>query len=333
MPSDLSPTSATETNAATTDERAPFERALDFLGKQLDETAPQGETKTDAKPPQGESKPGKQDAKPEQKPDDAKAKRDAVTLLEKANARQAYADRQLSKLETERTALQEQKQTFESTIKSLTSLESMVAYLAKSNNRSEDDYWTEFIEHVQNKGTSKGDESAAMREVKRLRQELADEKASKTKAKEAETETQQAEAAVKAEQQWQDAALQMVTDDDGAERWPALATSVSPAILKASALAVVKNYYDQTGVVATIEQVLDALEKDQASKLPPTRRVETKPEQGAAVGQPANAAKSSAPIRVPTNEDSATTTTDTRTLSPQEREELAVQKLRALLDS
>jgi hypothetical protein len=209
-------------------------------------------------------------------------------------------------------------------IESIGDLASHVAFIAKKSGRDADAVWQDFVEMAQNKGR-RPPEKELLHEVRQLRAEVA--KGGKRPETTVETDTeleqeqppeQPNEAELKAS--WKTSVSEVATAN--AERWPGLA-AYPTLMIGAAALDVVEQYFANTGKVPDQESVLDYLEKQVAPKgAPAAKPTAAKPTSGVAKPK----------ARTLTNAD-VSSVPDLRSLSEEEREELALKELQKALSA
>jgi hypothetical protein len=308
---------ATETETAAVETKSPREAAEEFLSTVTEET----ETTETPEPKPVEKPPG---AKPEA--EELKAAREerrrASELLAKSKAQHEALDRRTAKvkeLEERHAAREKEFDDAES------SVESMVEYLAKRHGKSPNDVWNDIAEQLRN-GGKRTPESETRRELDAIKRELESERKSKAEREAQAKADEERKQALEREQNtstgietFRAGAIELVTANP--EQYPTLQAYPKKAV-GTMTLDLISSYCDrfkaQNGNYPTelppLSDFLDFLEGEESAEQAPSA--------------PAKASVAKPKPRIPTN-NNASSEPDLRTLSMDERRELAMKMLDA----
>lgn len=250
--------------------------------------------------------------------DDAKAEiaRERQKVLElhaKTNQQHQALTRRAAKLEEKEQAVTAKAAELEK----LSTITEIVAYVAKVGGKSEHDVWLDVADQIRN-GGKRSPESETSERLARLERERESERAESKRLREAQEAEKSASEAQRTQDSWKDQTAELAKSN--AEKWPTLA-GYPPTELGTEALSVIEEYFEQTGLVATQEQVLDYLEGQKKPAAPPAEA--PKVANGPAPKRRAET------LQTPTNLDASRAPTP-RAKTDQELEEDAVRYLESL---
>jgi hypothetical protein len=200
----------------------------------------------------------------------------------------------------------------EAELEKLSTPEEIVSYLVRKRGISENEAWDNIVQRIQNNG-KRTPESETAERLARLERERESEKSEVKRQQEAREAAEAKKRERELKSQWSESAAELAKETP--DKWPTLAAQ-QPILVSSAALRVLEQYYEETGIVATKDQVLDYLEK-QAAPPAPAPKVATAP----------TAEKRRAePIKTPNNLD-ASSAEAPRVLTEQERVEAATRWL------
>lgn len=324
--------SASVQSQTATQPQDPGEMALAILqGAIGDDSAPDAAEQTEAETegaatPETNEKP--EGAAPEGADENpiaaALAKKEAPP--EKALQNQhAALTRRTRALEAEKQRLEQRQAELESKqseLEKIDGIADMVEFVAKRRGIDTTKVWEDVIDQIKN-GGKRSPANEAVRAINELRREVL---GSKPKPQDPQEQTQTIEQAIS---DWKAEAVELAKS--GAEKWPTM-SALPQRALAAAAYEVADEYYQETGIVPTHEQVMNYLESQAKASAAPAK-------QGSAQSQPAPAAGNggaTAPVapkpkvKSISNSD-ASAAPDTREMSQEDRDRAALRVLQHAL--
>lgn len=290
----------TETlQASESSEQSPEESAIAFL-----ESAANGEPTGETPDAEAETPDAKEPGTVDEKAELSAERQRLLDLSAKTNQQHQALTRRTAKLEEKERELTARAEELEK----LSTPEEIVSYLVRKRGISEKDAWDNIVDRIRNNG-KQSPESETSERLARLEREREAEKSESKRLQEAREKEEADKQERELKSQWSESAATLAKETP--DKWPTLAAQ-QPILVSSAALRILEQYYEETGIVATKEQVLDYLEKQAA---PPASASKVAP-------VPAPAKRRAEPIKTPTNLD-ASSAEAPRTLTEQERFEAA----------
>lgn len=244
----------------------------------------------------------------------------------------AALTRRTRALEAEKQRLEQRQAELESKqseLEKIDGIADMVEFVAKKRGIDTSEVWEDVIDQIKNNG-KRSPTNKAVRAVEELRREVLGNKQTQTKQQQEAEQQAQIEAAQQAANEWKSEAVQLAKSST--EKWPTISI-IPQRALAVAAYEIADEYYQETGVIPTHEQVLDYLEsqakaESAARAKPAVDSSRPAPATGNGGAKAPVAPKQKA--KTVSNSD-ASEAPDTRDLSPEDREKAATRLLERML--